>query len=209
MKRRLYKTLGLVVILCITGSLGNLKAIDFRGGINWDMGSPIGKYTQFTDQFSLRGGSIWVDLNIIPRLAVGVDLGIHQFYQNNPRATYYPQFGQAFTAHTYNCLTDIPIMAHLKFFIVARGLVRPYIGMGFGANRLKKEILFSDMVMTEKSWSYTMAPTFGLQINFGKYIPVGLNIFARYGVSFDKFTYNQKEINTYQYWNVGIGLLFN
>lgn len=197
------------IVFLLFLSCHSLKAIDFKGGINWDMGAPIGKYTQFTDQFSLRGASFWLDLNIIPRLSVGVDLGFHQYYQNKERNTYYPEPGQAFTAHTYNTLNDFPLMATVKLFIVARGPVRPYIGIGAGATYLKKEIVFADMAMTEKSWSFGMAPSVGIQFTFGKLVPVGLHVFARYGVSFDEFRYSQTKLSTYQYWNVGVGLLFN
>lgn len=173
------------------------------------MTSPVGQYKTFTDQFSLRGGSVWVDFNIIKRLSVGIDVGYHHMFENKERATYHPAAGQAFTALTYNSVVDIPIMATVKCFIIARGFVRPYVGVGIGATYLRQEIVFSDMVMSNKSWSFGMAPTLGIQFSLGEHVPIGLHVFAKYGVAFDQFSYNQQKLSPYQYVNVGVGLLFN
>ncbi len=183
-------------------------AIGLKGGINWDMSTSLGKYKQFTDMFSYRGASIWLDLNLTKRFSVGIDIGYHQSFENKDRNTFEYQPGQAFTASTYNTMYDIPIMATFKYTIIARGIIHPYVGIGAGAVYTRQEIIFLDMAIRDKSWNFGLAPTVGIQLTLGKRIPLGFNIFAKYGLAFNDYTYRDKKLNPYQYIHVGVGLLF-
>ena len=183
-------------------------AIGLKGGISWDMSTTLGKYTKFANMYSMRGGSIWVDFNVTKHWAVGIDAGFHQLYENKDRASFELAPGSVVTASTYNRLYDIPVMATLKYTIIARGILHPYVGIGIGAVYTREEIIFMDMALREKSWNFGLAPTVGIQLTFGQRIPVGLNIFAKYGISFNDYTYRNEELNPYQYFNIGVGLLF-
>ena len=148
-------------------------AIGLKGGINWDMSTSLGKYKQFTDMFSYRGASIWLDLNLTKRFSVGIDIGYHQSFENKDRNTFEYQPGQVFTASTYNTMYDIPIMATFKYTIIARGIIHPYVGIGAGAVYTRQEIIFLDMAIRDKSWNFGLAPTVGIQLTLGKRIPLG------------------------------------
>lgn len=196
---------GLLLLACC---MAPAHAIGLKGGVNWDMSTLTGKYTRFADMYSLRGGSIWVDFNLTKHWSLGIDIGYHQLFENKDRATFELAPGQAFTASTYNKVCDIPIMATLKYTIIARGILHPYIGIGIGTVYTREDIIFMDMALRDKSWSFGMAPTVGIQLTLGKRIPIGFNIFAKYGISFNDYTYRNEELNPYQYFNIGVGLLF-
>lgn len=185
------------------------RAGGFKGGINWEMTSPIGNYTLFANQYSLRGASGWIDFSLLRKLSIGLEAGWHQTFENKSRRTFYPGDNQAVTAATYNSLSDIPLMANVKFMILARGIVRPYVSLGLGANYIRREIVYLDQVLSDGNWGFNLAPSVGTYITFGEKIHMGLNIFARYGISFNEFEYDNRTLGPYQYVNVGVGLLFH
>lgn len=199
--------LSIAVLFLVLALHAPLRAIGFKGGVNWEMNNPVGKYTQFVGAYSLRGASAWVDFYLLRKLAIGIEAGWHNAHENKPRATYQASPDHAFTAATYNSLVDIPLMANLKFLIRAKGIIRPYVNVGVGANYSRQEIVFLDQALQTKTWGFCFAPSIGTYLSFGR-LPVGLNLYARYGVSFNQFEYQGRKLSPYQYVNVGVGILF-
>ena len=195
----------LIVLGCATAPV---RAIDIKGGINWDVSTTLGKYSKFANMFSPRGASLWVDFNITKHWSLGIDVGFHQLYENKARSSFELAPGSIITASTYNKLYDIPVMATMKYTILARGIIHPYIGIGAGAVYTRQEVIFLDMALRDKSWNFGLAPTVGVQLTLGKKIPLGFNIFAKYGISLNEYRYRGEALRPYQYVNIGVGLLF-
>ncbi|MEG1718152.1 MAG: hypothetical protein RRX93_03445 [Bacteroidales bacterium] len=196
------------IILFLSGILCLNAQVKQIYSIHWDMSTPIGKYRTFTNEYSCRGFSVNAHIFPLKHLSIGIQIGWHSFHKNVAVSTFRPSEGTAFTAATYNYVEDIPLAVGAYYhFLPDFPFAKPYIGLGIGAVYCNNEIQFQDLTLKDPTWGFALIPEIGVFIPFGS-SPVGLNVFAKYGVGFNNYAYRGESIQPYQYLNIGIGLSF-
>lgn len=174
---------------------------------NWDMGSTIGAdYRGFVDNFSPNGFSFKAEFFVVDNLSLSFNIGWHNYHKNIDRTTYDVGQGIAMTGKTYNRIDDMPLNLGIYYHVLPdHDYIRPYAGFGIGTILASHEIWFQDVAISSNEWGFALLPEVGVYVPFGA-APVALNIYARYGVSFTDYVYQNNELGPYQFFNIGIGL---
>lgn len=176
--------------------------------VSWEMGQPLGKYTSFVSNFSTRGIGFNAQIFVHKNIAVGLQLAWHSYYGNKGKQTMQLGEKSAITAYSYNHLEDIPILAHVYYHIIPQNkYIQPYIGLAIGTTHTIEDILIQDMAFSDKTWGFNITPEVGVLVPFGD-APVGLNVYAKYAVAFNKYSYMGEQLNPYQCLNIGVGITF-
>lgn len=174
----------------------------------WDMGFPVGSMKGFISKASMRGGHFSAHYFLNDNVAIGLNLGFNRYYKTLPRQTFYPNPGSAITASSYNYANSIPMTIGGYYHFLQDSPIRPYAGIGIGANYMHERVIIQDTESSSDQWSFMFTPEVGLFIPFGKNCPVGMNISARYNVYTNSFTYNHEKIKPIQNFNLGVGLTY-
>ncbi len=173
----------------------------------WDVGFPMGKFSDFIADPSLRSFFFSGNVFVTDAFSVGFKFGYNSYHENKERATYYIDNGLAMTAASYNYAVTVPMQAGGYYHFNVGGMIEPYIGLGLGLNYINEESLIQDWEIYDNQWTFLLNPELGVRISFGE-SPVALGIRCGYNYNFNSFEAYGVEYNNFQSLNLGISLSY-
>ena len=175
-----------------------------RLNVNYTMANPSGSLKDYVEEASWRGWTANLLYGISDKLAVGLGLGFHDFYQKYPRAVYQLQEGGEISAVLTNSLQTIPVLAAVQYKLVSEGALQPYIGAGIGGNFIIYNQYIGECSNSQSNFGFTVRPEAGVYIPFGKR-DFGININGIYNY----MPYNKNGLDNLNSWGVGAGVRFS
>ena len=175
-----------------------------RLNVNYTMANPSGSLKDYVEEASWRGWTANLLYGISDKLAVGLGLGFHDFYQKYPRAVYQLQEGGEISAVLTNSLQTIPVLATVQYKLVSEGALQPYIGAGIGGNFIIYNQYIGEFSNSQSNFDFAVRPEVGVYIPFGKR-DFGININGIYNY----MPYNKNGLDNLNSWGVGAGVRFS
>jgi hypothetical protein len=100
-------------------------------GLNWDVAVPVGSVHNFTNNVSPVGFELFFQYFVTPNIAVGAGLDWQTYWDSQPRSTYQVENG-AVTATADNSIQNGAARAIVRYYLMDRGTVLPFIGGNIG-----------------------------------------------------------------------------
>jgi len=201
MKKIFIVVLFAIVGLCTT----NLQAQNKQYyNIGWGIGMPIGGFSDYIGDTSLRGGSLSGNVFLTNSFSIGFKFGYNSYHENIDRQTYQMGKGVAVTAASYNYLVTAPMTVG-GYYHIDLGSVEPYFGLGLGLNYITTETLVQDYSDYKYDWAFTLNPEIGLRIPIQN-TPLAFRVHVGYNVSFNSYEVWNHKYENFQSLEAGISL---
>ena len=153
----------LVVLLFLPFGAGAQQPDRHSLELTWGVSIPTGSH--FSDQSGFTALSLRGEYRIIPQLAIGVSAGFDRHSESGVTNDFFQ--GDFVTGHSERELLQIPLIAHVRYYLVGgrRSLLQPYLGVGGGVQWAQFN-LTGDMINTSQadSWGFTVRPEIGTRI---------------------------------------------
>lgn len=202
------KKITIIALLAILGLSTSLQAQKRQYySLGWDIGFPVGQFSDYISDPSLRGGYFSGNIFVTDAVSLGFKFGYNSYDQNQNRKTYQIQPGLAATAATYNYIVSAPILFGAYYHFNVGGVVEPYVGLGIGVNYIDEETYIQDMEIYDDQWSFLMSPEVGLRVPFGE-SPVALGVRLSYNANFNSYEALGIEYKNFQSLNLGVSLSY-
>jgi len=192
-----------IIILALAVFSGTAAFAQNIWTVNYEIGLPLGKMTDYISKTSFRGFSVNGNTYITDKITIGGTMQWHAFYEKYPRNTYELPDG-AVTSTVWAKIYAMPLLVNARYNFKPEGTFRPYIGIGTGAYYLQQETqvgLFTDNV---KNWRFGLAPEVGM------YYPFGMSDMALHvRVAYNQVFYNVDPVGSnLGFIDFSIGLAF-
>ena len=170
--------------------------------VSYDMGIPVGDFSDFISKTSFRGFSINGNAYFTDNVTLGGTFHWSGFYEHFNRDTYELEDG-ALTSEIWKKMYFTTFLFNAKYMFKPEGTIQPYIGIGMGPYYIEESTQAGSYISTPKNWKFGLAPDLGIYVPLGM-SDWGLNVKATYNSIF----YNVGDMNTlsYLYFSVGIGI---
>ncbi len=178
--------------------------------LGWDVAMPMGSFSDYVSNTSLRGGSFSGNIFLTDAFSFGFKFGYNSFSENVPSQTYYMKvdnnaYTKAVTAASYNYLVSAPMVIGGYYHFVTDGQIEPYIGLGLGVNYITEETLVQDLSIYDDQWAFVLNPEIGLRYQFAN-SPFALKLKAGYNFNVNEYQPWDKKYSNLQTLNVGLSL---
>ena len=170
--------------------------------INWEIAFPTnGDYLSET---SFSNGRLEYRHLVNRKFAYGFSLGWYSFDQQVDQQLYESEDGSAavFT-DLIRQVYQVPLSANGYYYFSDSETLRPYIGLGLGANYSQQEAFFNIFVVEDDNWGFYVRPEIGTQYLLNN----GFGLIAY--VSFNYATNSSDFFEVDSLSHVGIGLGVN
>jgi opacity protein-like surface antigen len=170
--------------------------------VSYDMGVPLGDFSDFIAKASFRGFSINGNYFVTDNITVGGTFHWSGYHEHIPRSTYQPEDGSV-TGEVWKNMYFVPLLINARYILGAAGQVQPYGGIGMGPCYVEQSTQVGSYADSPRNWKFGLAPEAGVFIPFGGR-DMGLNLKATYNAVF----YNIGDISTLSYlqFSVGFGI---
>jgi outer membrane protein W len=193
-------------------AVGVLSAQEYKKQyytLGWQLTQPVGDFSDFANQFSLRGGYFDAKILLKDNFSVGFGISYAGFNEEKDRTTYRINEGTAVTAAVYNYVVEVPFtVGGYYHFSTPDANIQPYAGLGLGLNYITEHTIVQDWELYDDQWSFVMKPEIGMYVPFGPESPFGLNLKVSYEFNTNKYTTVEKEYKYLQGVNIGIGVSY-
>jgi len=180
--KKLFILIGILVI-CATATQAQL--LHNLYGISWEVSFPTGK--SFVSSPSFLGGKIEYRRFIKRNISLGTSLGWHNYQQYVSRETYEnADQTQAITTDNQRFIFTLPLTVDGMYYFEQGKHIRPYVGLGLGAQYSSQEAYFNIFVKEDKNWGFLVRPQIGAYIPFSEFSHNGLLLGAGYNFSTNK-----------------------
>jgi hypothetical protein len=174
-------------------------------GISWEASFPVGE--TFVSKASFLGGKFEYRHFIKRNISLGATIGWNNYEEYVPRQTYEnEEQTQAITTDNQRFIFNLPMTADVFYYFEKSKRVRPYVGLGLGAQYSSQAAYFNIYLKEDKNWGFIARPQIGALIPFSEYGHGGLLLGAGYN-----FATNKNETfridNMQSFW-VSIGVAF-
>ncbi len=203
------KIYSLLLIICL--GIGALSAQDKQYyTFGWQMTQPLGAFSDFANQFSLRGGYFDGKIFMTDNLSVGFGIAYDGYNEEKPRDTYYFNNSTgAITAAIYNYVVEVPFtVGGYYHFASSNSNIQPYAGLGIGLNYITEHTVLQDLDIYNDQWAFLVKPEVGVYIPFNAESPFGFNIKVAYNFNTNKFSTAARDYNYMQSLNIGVGITY-
>lgn len=198
MKRILFT---LLVILGLNLGSKSQGYNNFQMSINYNIGVPLGDFSDYINHGSFRGMNLQVDYYLNDKFSIGGYFGWNGYYQKKDRESY--EFtGGAINGVRYNYLYQLPMYLKAQYIISDNGNFMPFAAIGVGTHYIEQETYIGYVGFSDYYWKFATAPEVGALILMGQ-SGWQFKASAIYHLSF----YNENNISSLQ--SLGINLGFN
>lgn len=173
-------------------------------GISYEMNFP--NNDNYLTKASFRGGKFEYR-HVFPnkKFSVGIAMNWATYEEYFPRQTFENESGETavtgdFLAQTY----QIPITALFHYYFKGGKTLKPFAGIGLGAQSLMQSIYYNVYVSEDNNWGFVARPELGViwtPSNFGDW---GILLGAGYSYSTNKTEF----VNNSSFKNFGINIGF-
>jgi hypothetical protein len=174
-------------------------------GISWEMSIPVGE--SFVSKTSFLGGKFEYRHFIKRNISVGATIGWNNYEEYVPRQTYENEDQtQAITTDNQRFIFNLPLTADGFYYFEKGKTIRPYVGLGLGAQYSSQAAYFNIYLKEDKNWGFVARPQVGAYIPFSEYNHNGILVGAGYNFATNKNeTFRINNMNSF--W-VSIGIAF-
>ncbi len=168
-------------------------------GLSWEVAFPSSN--DYLSKSSLRGGRLEYRTFINPNISVGLGLSWNSFDQYRPSQTYKTLSGNsAVTTDVVRQIYTLPItVTGHYYFQMGNPHIRPYIGLGLGAQYAEQNSYFNVYGIERKNWGFVTRPELGALFRVGEEFSILLagsyNISTNKNEDFDISSLKQFGIN--------------
>lgn len=194
----------LVGLLLLIFNIDGLKAQQkLQLKLGYNTGMPIGSFKDFMGKNSFRGYLAELNYPLSDRLKVGLGVSYNDYYEKLPRQLYHTPDGTV-SAVVSNSIQTTPIQLKAAYELTA-GNIRPYVGVGAGANMVGFSQYYGEFGEKEYSFKPAFSADAGINIPFNKTTRAsGINL----GAHFNFLPYNKNGLNNLNNWGVHAGVFF-
>ena len=192
-----------IIILAIAVLSGSAVFSQNVWTVNYEIGLPLGKMSDYVSKTSFRGFSVNGNTYITDKVTAGGSMQWHAFYEKYPRNTYELPDG-AVTSTVWAKMYVMPLIANFRYNFKPEGTFRPYLGLGTGAYFIEQETQFGMFTDKKDNWRFGLTPELGM------YYPIGLSDLALHvRVAYSNIFYNVDPIGSnLGFVDFSIGLAF-
>jgi hypothetical protein len=147
-------------------------------GLNWDVAVPVGSVHNFTNNVSPVGFELFFQYFVTPNIAVGAGLDWQTYWDSQPRSTYQVENG-AVTATADNSIQNGAARAIVRYYLMDRGTVLPFIGGNIGLGWSTFQSAAADLALYDNTLSILLGGELGAAFAFARDTPL-LTLAARY-----------------------------
>ena len=178
----------LIIILYISViSVSSINAqTDWRirdmGLLNWQIATPLSE--NYLKETSLRGGSLEYRRFIKPNMSVGIGFSWNSFEQYHPPRVYEkPDGSQALYTDFVHQVYTLPIYLNAHYYLKGGDKLKPYGGIGLGAQYSEQDAYYNIFVTEEKNWGFVARPEIGLLYRISNYFGLHANVGFNYATN--------------------------
>ena len=194
----------IAVIMIAATSLAQQQRV--KMAIGYNVATSISEsFREYVSKTSFRGlqGSVLYSLN--DNFSVGLQVSYNDFYQKYGRQVYKTSDGADISTVLSNTMQNIPVLIKGEYaFIKGNGWIRPYVGLGAGANIIHYDQFLGEF---ENGKYYTKAAFSG---DLGLVVPLCKTSQSafRLSTSYNFSPFNEAGIKNIDTWNVQAGISF-
>jgi len=155
-----------------------IQAQDWYIGTSYGVAIPVSDTKLFTDHTSWRNWGVDVLAVLRPSTSVGVSFSWNVFNDDTTTVSSFDRVDVGGTQFRY--INSLPILANVRQYAGRPGGVRPFVGLGVGAQLVKQRVDISQWRIEDDTWHFAVAPELGivLQGSDAKWIINGKYHFA-------------------------------
>lgn len=171
--------------------------------LGWEVAVPSNDLIKKT---SWSGGRFEYRRMVKPNISVGIGGSWNSFSEYVPRTTYQKEDGTgAVTTDLVKDIYTVPVTASMHYYFKGSTHVKPYIGVGLGAQYADQTLYFNIFSVEENNWGFVARPEAGAIVPFNTYW--GLYVSAAYNYASNKNEiYDTKSLSQFAF---GLGLVFS
>ena len=196
----------IIVLAIILFSGGSLMAQGVKNlfGVSWEVAFPVG---DFIGKTSFSGAKLEYRHFVKPSFSIGTTLSWNNYEEYVSKKTYEnADQTQAVTTDNDRIVFNLPITADFFYYFQSSGKIKPYAGVGLGAQYSAQEVYYNIYVSEEKNWGFVARPQIGALIHLQPTNPTFFMVGAGYNYATNK-NESFKVDNLANFW-VSIGVCF-
>ena len=152
------------------------------GILNWQIATPLN--TDYLKETSLAGGSVEYRRFIKPNMSVGIGFSWNSFEQYIPPRVYEkPDGSQALYTDFIHQVYTLPIYLNAHYYFGGGEKMKPYAGIGLGAQYSEQDAYYNIFVTEEKNWGFVARPEVGLLYRISNYFGLHGNVGFNYATN--------------------------
>lgn len=195
MKKLLY-TLAFIFTMSFSGYGQNIWSF------NYNVGVPVGDFSNYIDQASWRGFGISGASYITDNITIGGTFNWQGYGQQEARSTY-SEPGRDLTAQVWKRMYITTLALDANYVFMSGGNVQPYAGLGFGPYYVQQETQPGSYLIIDKTWKMALSPQVGVYLPFGA-SDWGAHVRARY----DNVFYSVQNIKNLSQLSFSVGFVY-
>ena len=169
---------------------------------SWEISFPTGN-DHFLTKTSLAGGRLEYRRMVAPNISAGLAFSWNSFDEYFNTQTYKTPSGSAVTTDMVRQIYTAPITAIFHYYPTVKSkLVRPYVGVGLGAQYAEQNIFFNIYEVSGTGWGFVVRPEIGAVVMFSE--SAGALIGFSYNYSTNKN--DAFKVNSLQQFAINIGV---
>lgn len=179
------KLIGLIYIFAISVSSINAQTdwhLKDMATFNWQIATPLS--TDYLKETSLAGGNFEYRRFIKPNMSVGIGFSWNSFEQYIPPKVYEkPDGSQALYTDFVHQVYTLPMYLNAHYYFSGGDKLKPYAGIGLGAQYSEQDAYYNIFVTEEKNWGFVARPEVGLLFRTSNYFGLHANIGFNYATN--------------------------
>lgn len=200
---KIFRYTGLAAVLLVTGMMG-AYAQELQMNVGYNVNIPSGAFRDYINKPAYKGFTAGLSYAITSQWSVGVNLGYNDYYQKYPRQTYHAGDGTDVSAVVSNSVQQFPILLTANYTLLKKGIIRPYLGVGAGANFVSFDQYLGEFDDPHTSTKWDLKGEAGVYIPISDYSSTALKI----GGSYNYTPYNSYGIKSLNSWGIEAGIRF-
>jgi len=181
----------LIILIFISAAcMGSLSAQNKTGDwhldnfmtFNWQIATPIS--TNYLKETSLSGWNFEYRRFLKPNMSVGIGFSWNSFEQYIPPQVYEKPDGsrQLYTDFIHQVYT-LPMYLNAHYYFGSGEKMKPYAGIGLGAQYSEQSAYYNIFVTEEKNWGFVARPEAGLLYKLSNYLGLHGNVGFNYATN--------------------------
>ena len=169
--------------------------------LSYNYSISMGDTRDFIDRGSFRGGTFQLGHHLTGRIALGLKLGLHTFYQDLEKDTY-TEDNITVYGKQFRYLNSSPALLTGQYNLTDRSnRIIPYVKLGLGACYIQQRTDIGFYTFTnDYQWNFGFQPEAGVLVPLGQ--KIGISAGAEY-----LYSLGNRSIGNQQYLSVHLGLI--